>query len=542
MNISAQCKPQCMTEEEVMLHRANQNPDLQLQRVLSCLFSLLIFTMLSAEAARAQPPTRVPGLPGTTIVVNSAADGFIISWPGSPPVCTLRDAIVAANTNQPVGGCPAGRQPRYVSSSPFRIDFVDQIVFNIGQGTPSIRLRWALPEITEPVTIDGATGGATRVEINGGSILVTSLGPRPNGLVVTGRDCTLKNLVINRFAGHGIVLTGPDGKGIPVVTPPRPDRGLPTGQIGPCGPYGYPADPSQCPPPGGDGQDGVTYLGTTGGGGNVVSGCLVGTDATGTVALGNGSNTEDYAGIAVLSSGNLIGGPKAADRNVISGNRGNGLIMSGRNNHVLNNAIGTDASGTLQLGNNFDGVNVRGGEFSQATGTIGSWLGAPATGGNVIAYNLRNGIDSGPNYFVFLSNSIHSNGWLGIDVDDPGVTPNAANRDRNFPVLFSAVRQIDFVTGQLSTLISGSIGNQQNRNVVIQLFLNDTCDPSGHGEGRTYLGQVSTQNGNFSLRVAGWISGQVTATSTTTGTHTFTSEFSACMTAPGYVITPPFGR
>src|SRR5258706_865257 len=97
---------------------------------------------------------------GTTIIVNSASDGFVLIDPWHPqpaPVCTLRDAITAANTNLPVAGCAAGRP------SPA----VDTILFNIGIGTPVINVRTQLPPITEPVSINGGSFGATRVELEG---------------------------------------------------------------------------------------------------------------------------------------------------------------------------------------------------------------------------------------------------------------------------------------------------------------------------------------------------------------------------------------
>ena len=56
---------------------------------------------------------------------------------------------------------------------------------------------------------------------------------------------------------------------------------------------------------------------------NVVLGNLVGTNAGGTAGLGNGSD-----GIEIENaSGNIIGGASTADRNVISGNAGNGVLI-----------------------------------------------------------------------------------------------------------------------------------------------------------------------------------------------------------------------
>ena len=60
---------------------------------------------------------------------------------------------------------------------------------------------------------------------------------------------------------------------------------------------------------------------------NVVAGNLIGTNAAGTAALGNGGDGVDLTGPA---TGNTIGGTIAAARNVISGNTRDGVDISGR--------------------------------------------------------------------------------------------------------------------------------------------------------------------------------------------------------------------
>ena len=104
---------------------------------------------------------------------------------------------------------------------------------------------------------------------------------------------------------------------------------------------------------------------------NRIIGCYIGTDATGTVAAGNGSGI-DTAGIVTTTDMHTIGGPTAAERNLISGNHGHGMILGGRAQWVRGNNIGTDVSGLQPLGNEFDGINVAGGQFSSATGAVGA--------------------------------------------------------------------------------------------------------------------------------------------------------------------------
>jgi hypothetical protein len=82
--------------------------------------------------------------------------------------------------------------------------------------------------------------------------------------------------------------------------------------------------------------------------GSVIQGNLIGTDVTGTVALGN------YFGIWLNFGGSLghtIGGTVPNARNVISGNRAHGILISGdtRNSQIQGNLIGTDITGLKPL-------------------------------------------------------------------------------------------------------------------------------------------------------------------------------------------------
>src|SRR5262249_8491608 len=92
--------------------------------------------------------------------------------------CSLREAIVAANTDAAYNGCSAGSG-------------ADTIKFSIGTGFQTIALSnalGALPAITTPVTIDGwwqgGSGytGSPLIELNGTSLTATSIG----GLTVDG--------------------------------------------------------------------------------------------------------------------------------------------------------------------------------------------------------------------------------------------------------------------------------------------------------------------------------------------------------------------
>ena len=94
-------------------------------------------------------------------------------------------------------------------------------------------------------------------------------------------------------------------------------------------------------------------------------------------------------------------------------------------NLVEGNLIGTDITGKAPLGNEVNGVIV-------STDASENTIGGTVTGaGNTIAFNVAAGVSvqlgTGDS---ILSNSIYSNGHLGIDLVAPGdppsgVTPNA---------------------------------------------------------------------------------------------------------------------
>jgi titin len=93
--------------------------------------------------------------------------------------------------------------------------------------------------------------------------------------------------------------------------------------------------------------------------GTTIEGNYIGTDATGTAALGNGAN-----GVAISGNGSnetaTIGGTSASQRNIISGNHGSGVSIdtTGQGVTVSNNYIGLSADGKSPIGNDQDGVFV----------------------------------------------------------------------------------------------------------------------------------------------------------------------------------------
>src|SRR5581483_11354959 len=103
------------------------------------------------------------------------------------------------------------------------------------------------------------------------------------------------------------------------------------------------------------GNGGGVSIDGSGTNGNVVEGNYIGTDATGAGHLGNGAGVSIGDG----ASGNRIGGTTAAARNVVSGNQNLGIGVAGTRNVVEGNYIGVDVTGAHVLFNYY-GVSVGG--------------------------------------------------------------------------------------------------------------------------------------------------------------------------------------
>jgi hypothetical protein len=279
----------------------------------------------------------------------------------------------------------------------------------------------------------------------------------------------------------------------------------------------------------GNGQDGVRISGN----GNQVWGNYIGTSANGTGPLGNGRHGVLVDGTAVSVSNNTIGGTTAGTRNVISANVGAGISIAGASStSVQGNYVGTDKSGTADLGNDDDGVEV----LNSSNNTIGD--DDPTDGltnaANTIAFNgssfedgVRIGGVAGGTGNRILSNSIFSNADMGIDLGDNGVTPNdpgdpdtGANNLQNFPVLTSAR------SSRRGTTIKGTLNSTASTTFTVQFFSGPAMDL----EGKKFLGQKSVTtdasgNASFTFKTMKKIAGEATATATDAGGNT--SEFSA---------------
>jgi titin len=125
--------------------------------------------------------------------------------------------------------------------------------------------------------------------------------------------------------------------------------------------------------------------------GNVVEGNLIGTDATGTGALGN---TLSGVQIWNAATNNTLGGSAAGARNVISGNANHGVLITNAGttgNVVAGNYIGTNAAGTAALPNSWSGVAIASGAQNNLVGTNGDGVN-DALERNVISGNALVGV------------------------------------------------------------------------------------------------------------------------------------------------------
>ena len=224
---------------------------------------------------------------------------------------------------------------------------------------------------------------------------------------------------------------------------------------------------------------------------NTIVGNYIGTDATGSFDV-----STSYQGILLggEAENNTIGGPTEEERNVISGMSGGIRIFgsSSSGNVVQGNYIGTDRTGTQPLGNWY-GIRIDGGAHDN---TIGRH--------NLIAYNSDDGVQvdgSGTDGNTITQNSIHSNGDLGIHLTNGGNDSVAA------PVIPS--KTCGFAASGTAPF-----------NSTVELFTGPD------DEGKTYLTSVSADgSGNWSAW--GFLAGDSYLTATATDTSGNTSEFSS---------------
>lgn len=153
-----------------------------------------------------------------------------------------------------------------------------------------------------------------------------------------------------------------------------------------------------------------------------VLGNRIGTSADGSAALPN-----QGAGISLSGNNHTIGGATALARNLISGNSGDGVDISGvaTNATLLGNYIGTNASGSAALGNGGSGIRVLSASAGIRIGDSGSGQ------GNLISGNVLRGValDGNSNGVLIAGNRIGSNvdGSAAIGNGEAGIVLSGNN-------------------------------------------------------------------------------------------------------------------
>ena len=295
-----------------------------------------------------------------------------------------------------------------------------------GSGVHTIQPTSALPLVTEPVFIDGTTqpgyAGSPLIQIDGSQVGSSFV----DGLYITAGNSTVKGLDITGFTGTAIVL---DTGGSNVIENNYLGAD-PTGTIadgnkgGGLDIYGSASNQivqnvisvNSFTSGSANGSAGV-YVANAGANGNVFTDNFIGTNKIGTASVGNGGVGIYVAGGAqntrIGTDGDGVN--DTAERNVISGNSYDGIVIQGTSSGanttgtiVAGNYIGANVAGTAALPNGSDGVLLDGGAQSSRIGVNGSDPDAVAEQ-NVISGNIGQGVaisDSGTSSNVVAGNLI----------------------------------------------------------------------------------------------------------------------------------------
>jgi trimeric autotransporter adhesin len=475
-----------------------------------------------------------------TYTVNSAND--VDDGACNATHCSLREAINANNQSDPG-------------------DYSDHsIIFSIaGAGLHTIQPTTPLATITRDVTIDATTQpgyalGAPVIELNGSNVVASDVEDKVGiHITLSVNYDSIRGFVINGFEYAGLMIeetrnyrvesnfigtnaTGtqavPNGYGIILRNANSIDVGVGSSDKGNVI-SGNTFDGINIHDDGSFFQSGFN---------RIFGGNHIGVNADGTAALGNGGN-----GISVESSqGTRIGQVGTGiPHNVISGNLLNGIKLTGDENFYTNiqgNFIGTDVTGTNLLGNTLDGILVEG----SAVAHIGEDIAIQAY--NIIAGNKQNGIHILTTHSTLNAiywNSIFDNVGLGIELGSDGITPNDAfdadngpSTLQNYPVLTKAV-----ASPTNGIAVQGTLSSKAGHSYVIDFFVSPSCDPSGYGQGKEYIGSqtvTADASGNAAFLWQGirdvtpghFITAIAAVKGLTPGNHSNNmSEFSACIQA-----------
>ncbi|WP_308873452.1 SdrD B-like domain-containing protein [Thiothrix subterranea] len=441
-----------------------------------------------------------------------------------------------------------------------------------GGKTCNITVNSKLPDITAPLIIDGTTQpgytagtpGIPRIRISpvtgldalGVSIAYNAPDSTVRGLSITGFRTSNMNRAINVAAARTVVESNyvgvkPDG------TADANGQGIMLEYADTATSIIGGTTPAKRNIISGNLRWGIAY--DTGATAGTIQNNFIGTNVTGTAALGN------QAGGLDLESAN----DSMVLDNVIAGNAGDGIQIGFTNGSILTsgytirgNRIGVGINGEA-IGNTGPGIMSYGGSSNHQIG------GTAAGQANTIANNTGGGIKLAANATninnVISGNSIYNNGNLGIDLGNNGVTVNDANdadTGANNLLNFPLMSDLSIASGNLTVKGCAPAG------ASVELFEADVSTggkaipgdnkvgkSKDYGEGQTYLASfvegsaadtdaancalATDADGNnqtgmkaFSVTIptpAGFVTGD-TLTATATLAASGTSEFSPTLT------------
>jgi hypothetical protein len=364
--------------------------------------------------------------------------------------CTLRAAIEVSNGSAGVA------------------DTMNFAIPGVGPQTITLTNANALPEITDPVTIDATTQPGWTANTASGfagfvnaNLTVVLDANNKSSLVIKAENTTVKGLVIQHASGagisleqggnskiqgnfigtsqdgmtdegnvsSGIVIDGSAGNEIGGTLPAQ--RNLISGNgdvfgmvsVGLALPYGIWV------------KDGVQ---------NLITGNLIGTDGAGAAAVPNVLSAVRLGGQSMGDAGNAV-----VRGNLLSGNgesqiaAGVHVTALGEGIKILGNRIGTDATGTMAIPNT-DGIEL----VNEGDGVE---VGGPGAGeGNLISGNGRYGIYVNSDSHVIQGNKIGTNlaGGSALPNGQHGIYMNG-----------QSLNQIGGTTPAKGNLISGNGGS-----------------------------------------------------------------------------------
>ena len=264
----------------------------------------------------------------------------------------------------------------------------DRIIFDGLAGT--IALASSLPAITRAVVVDGSTGAG----FSGSPVITINAQGASTAITIQGPDVAVRSFALINAGQAGVLVTGGSATRA------------------------------------------------------VIAGNEVGLDRDGT-AVANLYGIQINAGASAAT----IGGATAADRNVISGNGVSGVLIEGASaNVVRGNFVGTDPSGTVDLGNGFVGIHVRNGSTGNVIGGENptAFL---ASAGNVISGNGDDGVRLEG---TGTSGNLVAGNFIGLDVSG---TRDLGNDNTGIEVNTAASNTVGGIGASLANVIAGNAGD-----------------------------------------------------------------------------------